>query len=129
LCATPGQAGSIQFTGDVEKDFPTSVADGLRGIVIDNPEAGPAGIGTVSNPRDVNIPDWMAAEGRETGWNFKDIRLAYDQATDTLAVGVNFFGVAGDVDGDGNPNASDPRTIASGGMDEARFGNGETVAL
>lgn len=129
LWATPGQAGAIVFTGDVERDFPVSVADGLRGIVIDHPSpSAPGGI-PVSNPRDVNIPDWMAAEGRETGWNFKDIRLAYDQATDTLAVGINFFGVAGDVDGNGDPNSASARAIAAGGRDEPYFNNGETIAL
>lgn len=129
LWATPGQAGAIVFTGNVEKDFPLTAAEGLRGIVIDNPTPGPPGAMPVSNPRDVNIPDWMAAEGRETGWNIKDIRLAYDQATDSLAVGVNFFGIAGDVDGSGDPNSSDPRTISSGGRDEPRFSNGETIAV
>ncbi len=130
LLAQPSAAGQITFTGNVEKDFPDERSgwpardrhrqpDGRR----------PLGQRPSSNPRDVNIPDWMKAEGKETGWNFKDIRLAYDAATDALAVGVNFFGVAGDIDGDGNPNTSDPRTIAAGGMDEARFANGETVAV
>ena len=71
----------------------------------------------------------MLAEGKEAGWNFKDIRLSYDSATDSLAVGINFFGVGGDVDGDGNPDTSDPRTIQGGGFDEPRFGGGETVSV
>lgn len=122
-------AGAIPFTGDVERDFPLAAGNGIR-VAVDNPSPNPpAGSSPVSNPRDVDIPDWMKAAGRETGWNFQDIRLAYDRASDTLAVGVNFFGVGGDVDGDGNPNAADPRTLASGGVDEPNFSGGETVTV
>src|SRR5690606_22674086 len=35
----------------------------------------------------------------------------------------------GDVDGSGDPNSADPRTIAAGGKDEPRFSNGETVSV
>jgi hypothetical protein len=124
-----GSAGTITFTGDVEKDFPLVKGNDIR-VLVDNPFPTPAdGSIPQSNPRDVDVPAWMRAENKEAGWNFKDIRLYYDQASDSLAVGINFFGVGGDVDGDGNPDASDPRTTASGGLDEARFGGGETVSV
>lgn len=129
LAPVAGLAGTIPFTGDVEKDFPLVKGNDVR-ILVDNPFPTTAdGSIPQSNPRDVNVPDWMKAQGREAGWNFRDIRLYYDQASDTLAVGVNFFGVGGDVDGDGNPDAADPRTTNAGGADEARFGGGETVAI
>lgn len=124
-----GRAGTIPFTGDVERDFPLVKGNDIR-VAIDNPYPTPAdGSIPQSNPRDIDIPAWMKAEGKETGWNFKDVRLYYDKASDTLAVGINFAGVGGDVDGDGDPNRTDPRTAASGGIDEARFGGGETVSV
>jgi hypothetical protein len=124
-----GWAGTIPFTGDVEKDFPLVKGNDIR-VLVDNPFPTTAdGSIPQSNPRDVDVPAWMKAESKEAGWNFRDIRLYYDRGTDTLAVGVNFFGVGGDVDGDGNPDASDSRTTTSGGVDEARFGGGETVSL
>lgn len=128
LAATPARAGRISFTGDVEKDFPLVTGNDIR-VIIDNPVSTTTGGMPQSNPRDVDVPQWMRNENKEAGWNFKDIRLYYDQASDTLAVGVNFFGIAGDVDGNGNPNTADPRTIASGGRDEPNFGGGETIAI
>ncbi len=128
LAAAPAQAGRINFTGNVEDDFPLIPGNDVR-VIIDNPVSGAPGSMPQSNPRDVDVPQWMRAENKEAGWNFKDIRLLYDQASDTLAVGVNFFGIAGDVDGNGDPNTSDPRTISGGGRDEPRFSNGETVAI
>jgi hypothetical protein len=129
IAPATGRAGSIPFTGNVETDFPLVKGNDIR-VVIDNPyPTPPDGSIPQSNPRDIDIPAWMKAEGKEPGWNFKDIRLFYDKATDSLAVGVNFFGVGGDVDGDGNPDVTDPRTSASGGRDEARFGGGETVSI
>jgi hypothetical protein len=124
----PAGAGTIKFTGDVEKDFPLVTGNDVR-VIIDNPASGTPGSMPSSNPRDVDVPQWMRTENKEAGWNFKDIRLYYDQSRDTLAVGVNFFGVGGDVDGNGDPNTSDPRTVANGGIDAARFGGGETVAV
>lgn len=112
-------AAGIQFTGNVEADFPQG--DGI-GIIIDNPMPNPNGPGFVSNPNDVAQASWMTQAGWITGWNIKDIRVHYDQATDTLAVGVNFFGIAGDADGNGDPGGADPRTTAAGGIDEAHLG-------
>lgn len=124
-----GRAGTIPFTGNVENDFPLVKGNDIR-VAVDNPFPTPAdGSIPQSNPRDIDIPAWMKAEGKETGWNFQDIRLYYDKATDSLAVGINFFAVGGDVDGDGNPDTTDPRTSASGGADEPRFTGGETVSV
>src|SRR5690606_27649426 len=92
----PSGASTLQLTGDVEIDFPSD-RDGVVTIV-NNPDAN-----GVASPRNVGqdsrLPDI-------TGWNIKDLRLAYDEQADRMFIGVNFFGVAGDADGDGNPGAS-----------------------
>lgn len=113
--STLAPSGFTGFTGNVEHDFPI---DGI-GIVtiIDNP--GPDG---QSRPNDVwqKLPDGMI-----TGWNIKDLRLAYDKPTDTMFIGVNFFGIAGDADGDGNPgHASVP-----GARDEPSLGGLESITI
>lgn len=112
-------AAQIHFTGNVETDFPQGTG---IGIITDNPIPNPHGAGTISNTNDVAQASWMTQAGWTTGWNIKDIRVHYDQASDSLAVGVNFFGIAGDSDGNGNPGTADPRTTAAGGIDEAHLG-------
>ena len=47
----------------------------------------------------------MTNSGLVSGWNIKDIRLDYNAATDTMYVGVNTYGVAGNVDGNGTPGS------------------------
>jgi len=48
---------------------------------------------------DVGLP-LNAPPGTVSGWDMVDLRLTYDTATDTLYVGINTFGIAGDADGD-----------------------------
>ena len=119
IAARETSPAQIQFTGDVEADFPAGTG---IGIVTDNPIPNPNGPGTISNSNDVAQASWMTQAGWTTGWNIKDIRVHYDQTTDSLAVGVNFFGVAGDSDGNGDPGVADPRTTQAGGIDEAHLG-------
>ncbi len=123
LGARTASADPIQFTGNVENDF--SLAPGSSVVrYVDSPL--PDGS---SDPNHVPQAAWMTAEGRTTGWSIKDVRLAYDKASDTLAVGVNFFGVAGDVDGNGLPGVPDPRTTAVGGLDTPHLGGRESISV
>jgi hypothetical protein len=123
LAARPVSADAIQLTGNVERDFALSPGNGVVQVV---DFARPDGS---SNPADVAQATWMDAEGRANGWNIKDLRLAYDDKSDTLYVGVNFFGTAGDADGNGNPGAADPRTSAAGGIDLANLGGRESISV
>jgi hypothetical protein len=125
--ALTAQAGLIRFnTGNVETDMP--VQPGVI-VVVDNPNPSPQGaVGLpTSNPNDIDIATWMRSENRQTGMNIKDLRLYYDDAADRMYVGVNMFGIAGDIDGDGNPSGTDARTQATGGLDVPRFGTGFTL--
>ena len=119
LGARPASADPIQFTGNVENDFSLAPGGGVTRVVDSPlPDGSP-------DPNHVPQAPWMTAAGLITGWSIKDIRLSYDQATDTMAVGVNFFGVAGDADGNGNPGLADARTTAVGGLDTAAPGRAE----
>ena len=101
-------------TGDVEKDMPSSSTS----------------VTTIAgHPFNYTYqPQWMTDANLINGYAMKDIRLSYDKATDTLAVGVNFYGVAGNTDGspDGQTN---PMTIQNHGSNPANFGADKSVAI
>ncbi|HEY5780094.1 MAG TPA: hypothetical protein VIT00_15230 [Terrimicrobiaceae bacterium] len=101
----------ITLTGNVEADFVSPEAT----IVTD-------GVGP-----DVGLPPmWPFAT---SGWDIKDVRFVYDRDNDCLYVGINFFGIAGDADGDGNPSVSAPALTANGGTDVATLGQTEAIQI
>lgn len=110
LAAAPAFAGPIgaNSTGDVEKDF----------------VAGQPGIVTLVNPRypTVDPEKYIADNKLSPGWSIKDIRLYYDKASDELHVGLNFFGIAGDADGNGNPGTVSLASQAAGAKDVPHLG-------
>ena len=109
-------ADKITFTGNVEQDFVKSATNGIAVI-----PGGPIG--------SVGQADWMTKQGWVTGWAMKDMRLAYDKTTDTLQVGINFYGIAGDSDGNGDPGVADPRMLAAGGVDLAHLGGRKSISV
>ena len=110
----PGSSIFSAFkTGDVEKDLPASSA------VTIVPGRG---------ENSVAQPTWMTQEGLINGYVMKDIRLSYDQKTDTLAVGVNFWGIAGNAD-DSPDGSTNPKTAALGGSNPAHIGGDKSIAI
>jgi len=113
-------AGPISFTGNVAADLNPATNSSV--VVIPH--------STV--PDHIAQPGWMTASGLVSGWNIKDVRLDYNAQTDTLYVGVNTFGVAGNVDGNGTPGTPDARLTAAGGSDPANWnalGSDKSMAL
>lgn len=88
--------------------------------------------GTMSYPDpagiDVGVP-LSFPTGTVSGWDIDTVELHYDRATDTLAVGFNTYGIAGDADGDGNPGAPSSLLADIGGFDPADLGPLESVAI
>jgi hypothetical protein len=123
LCgARPALAAAITpattpgTTGHADQDFPLT-----------NP-----------NVQVINIPDaidrvaqaqWITDSGWVTGWNIKDIRTLYDSKSDTMFVGMHFFSIAGNADGNGTPGVPDPRMTAAGGVDEAHLGGHKSITI
>jgi hypothetical protein len=77
---------------------------------------------------DVAQPQWMTQAGLINGYVMKDIRLSYDAKTDTLAVGVNFYGIAGDTDGSPN-GGTNPLTTAAGGSNPPHIGGDKSISI
>ncbi len=116
LLAHPASADAINFTGDVELDFPNVDGNGIT-VIVDNP-----GSNNQASPGDVAQSGSLTGI---TGWNIKDLRLAYDESTDVMSFGVNFFGIAGDADGDGNPGG----ISGSIGRDVPSLGGRESIVV
>ncbi|MFT7625930.1 MAG: hypothetical protein ACI9WU_005122 [Myxococcota bacterium] len=110
--ALPALAAAPVFTGDVEADFTTAGTI----VVVD-----PGG-------KDVGVPVALPA-GTISGWDLKSIRLWYDAVADTMYVGFNTFGIAGDADGDGKPGSPGPALAGLGGLDLPDMGGTESFAL
>jgi hypothetical protein len=102
---------ALSLTGNVETDFVASEAV----IVTDGaiPDVGmPPGSPTVTS-----------------GWDIKDFRFVYDAEEDVLYVGINFFGIAGDADGDGDPSSASAALISRGGQDLPDLGSSEAIQI
>jgi hypothetical protein len=110
-----GAAGSGTWTGNVETDFPSTQS----------------GVVTLVNPRypTTNPEAYLAANQMSTGWSIKDVRVMYDQAKDTMYVGLNFFGVAGDADGNGDPGTVSAANAAKGAIDLPNLGGRESISV
>jgi hypothetical protein len=104
LIAAVSALHALSLTGNVETDFASPdavvVADAVNATGEETP--------------DVGLPP--AFPFPTSGWDIKDFRFVYDAEEDALYVGINFFGIAGDADGDGNPSSASPALTALGGQ-------------
>ncbi len=107
------RGGAVTLTGNVGNDFPSL---GL-------------GLGNVAgqDPAQVAQASWITQSGWTNGWVIKDMKLDYNQSTDTMQVGVGFYSIAGDASG--NPSGSDPRVAASGGSAPANLGGRDSISV
>jgi hypothetical protein len=119
LGARTAPAGPINFTGFVGQDF---TGPGVTTIVN---FPGPDG---QSIPDHVGQDPRITALGFTTGFSIKDLRTSYDARTDTMYVGVNFFSIAGDADGNGDPGAADPR-LGPGIADLPHLGGRKSISV
>jgi hypothetical protein len=104
----PATAFVPTFTGNAETDFPA-----VPGVLI------------IPDPGGQEIIVGGAPPGTISGWDIKDLRLAYDNVNDILYVGVNSYGIVGDADGDGDPG----HETWGGGTDWPDLESTETVAV
>ena len=111
LCAAGGVQAQPVITGNAEVDFR-------------------AGSLTIPDPNgvDVHMPPPFPV-GLVSGNDLKDVRFQYLAATDTMYVAFNTYGVATDVDGDGDASNTGPILAALGGIDLPRIGGTEAAVL
>jgi cysteine-rich repeat protein len=111
LFASPALAAPT-FTGDVLADFTEAAV-----VNVPDPDA-----------IDVGIPLGFPA-GTISGNDMRGVRFLLDSATDTLYIGMDTYGIAGDVDGDGDPNATGPELGGSGGVDTPNWSGTESFLI
>ena len=107
----PAMAFVPTFTGNVETDFPA----GPGVLIVVDP--GGQEVSVTGQPGGGLTPG--------SGWDIKDLRLAYDNVNDILYVGLNSYNIVGDADGDGDPG----NETWGGGTDFADLASSETVAV
>lgn len=64
-----------------------------------------------------------------SGWDVKDVRVAYNYDTAQLHFGINCAGVCGDADGDGDPGHTSSALLLAQGQDKPSFAQEESCAL
>ncbi len=119
-------ADPITLTGNVPADFGYTVTNGVPSS---STNSSVDIIQHSTYPVHIAQPAWMTGAGLVSGWNINNIAVAYNTQNDTLYVGVNTFGIAGNVDGNGTPGSPNPQLTAAGGSDPANFGGDKSMAV
>jgi hypothetical protein len=76
---------------------------------------------------DVGVPPAWPYE--TSGWDMKDVRLAYDYELDQLHIGINCWSVCGDADGDGDAGRTSTILEQRGGLDLPKMETSESFAV
>ena len=104
-------AAAITFTGDALADF-----------------SGP-GVAVFTDPvGDVGMP-FNAPAMTISGWDYQAVAFLLDENTDMLHVGIDFYGIGGDVDGNGVDGVSASWLLTNNGHDYAGMDHGESVVV
>jgi hypothetical protein len=109
LLPDPGSA--MVLTGNVSADFAA-----LAFVEVIDP------VGDVDLPP--AAPPWTTP-----GWDFERVLFHYDRTTDRLFVGLDFAGIAGDADGDGDEGGTAPWLAMLGGVDRPGLAGSEAVCI
>lgn len=78
--------------------------------------------------KDVGMPADFPKE-TTSGWDVKALYFYYDRPADTMYVGIDFYGIAGDADGDGDPGRTGAVLANIGGEDEPDLNGTESIVL
>lgn len=110
LLATGPAAFALTFTGDAANDF--STASFVQ-------EIDPLDVGVASN----------APVGTVSGWDVENAFFVLDTDADQLSVGLEFFGIAGDADGDGGEGTTSPWLTLNYGVDMPGLALTESICV
>lgn len=125
---------ALDFTGNTTSDF-SDQSNTLvfydSGNLIASPEALTGQI-TEPNADEITDVSWVGAQLAQTnrsGWDMRCVMLQYDIRTDTLHVGIQFYGIASDADGDGDASRTSEQLQQLGGIDHPNSTFSESIFL
>lgn len=110
LLVTGPAAFALTFTGDVASDFAAAT------FVQEND---PVDVGVASN----------APSGTVSGWDLERALFVLDLDADQLSVGLEFYGIAGDADGDGGEGTTSPWLMLNSGVDMPGLALTESICV
>jgi len=87
----------------------------------------PDAVGDVGIPVDATIPTPPA--GTISGWDMQLVRLTYNPSTDVMSVFMDFDGIGGDADDDGDPGGTSAWLAVRGGTDHANLSGPEALCI
>ena len=105
-------AFAITFTGVVPTDF-----NGTDVVSVVDPLG------------DAAVPSYNAPPGTISGWDLSSANFELDRLSGQLHVGLDFFGIAGDADGDGIDGFSSPWLVMNGGQDYPMLAESESILI
>ncbi|MFA7332573.1 MAG: T9SS type A sorting domain-containing protein [Candidatus Delongbacteria bacterium] len=105
-------AFAITFTGVVPTDF-----NGTDVVSVGDPLG------------DAAVPTYNAPPGTVSGWDLASANFELDRLAGQLHVGLDFFGIAGDADGDGIDGFSSPWLVMNGGQDYPMLAESESILI
>lgn len=78
--------------------------------------------------KDVGLPPAFPEEAT-SGWDVKALYFYYNRTSDIIQVGIDFYGIAGDADGDRDAGHTGTILESQGGIDEPDLGGTESIVL
>ena len=102
----------VVFTGNCSTDFYDPVSGHLK-----------PGVKRYYDPggKDVGMPIPPFTPNDTSGWDLYATDYSYDRSSDIMYIGLNFYGIGGDADGDGDPSRTGAKLASLGGVDHANL--------
>lgn len=112
---------TVSFTGNAFEDF----SSGSIAIHDDGNLPNPVAIGGFLEDSDVRT----VLIGQRSGFDMRNIFWKYDPEADIMYVGVDCYGVCGDIDGDGDPDRASTAFSILDGVDTPSLSHGEFLLI
>ena len=123
ICDSHDHCDGADDNADADGDGIPDACDSMDGTL--STDFAAQGVYLSDDAGDVSLPAGVSS----TGHDLVGVGLFYEVDHDLLYIGLDSAGILGDVDGDGDPNATSAALSGEGGVDRASFGSDETIVI
>lgn len=123
ICDSHDHCAGADDNADADGDGIPDACDAMDGTL--SADFAARGVYLSDDAGDVSLPAGISSSGHD----LVGVGLFYEANHDLLYIGLDSAGVLGDVDGDGDPNATSAALSSEGGVDRASFGSDETLVI